>query len=98
MQTNYDASYLSAIAAMASEGMELRLLSARTLRQIDASLASDKAPGMNMATERAVRKRCIESLAVSDHHARALYSRDEGIIAAPEPVTRTKTRKGRIKG
>lgn len=99
MQANYDESYIDAVEAMASAGMELRLLNARSVRQLDASVVSKSVRGMSVPTERAVKRLCLESLAVSEHHARALYSRDEGMIGAPEPAARPKTTKGRrIKG
>lgn len=95
MQSRYDERFIDAVKSMASEGMELHLLSARQLRCVDKSLVSDHVPAMSVATERAVRKMCAGTLAVSSHHALALYSRDEGVIGVPEPAARvTKAKSG----
>ncbi|MGM0768014.1 MAG: hypothetical protein ACQEV6_08315 [Pseudomonadota bacterium] len=97
MQANYDERYINEIKAMASEGMELRLLSARTLRSLDKSLVSARAPGMNSAAERTIMTLCVDSLAVSSHNSRALYSRDEGMIGVPRSAVTPGNIKGRIK-
>lgn len=99
MQANYDENYIDAVKAMASKGMEVRLLSGRALRSLDSEASSSLVQSMSDTTELAVLKFCVGTLAVSGHHALAIHSNDEGALGAPETSEiKQKVELGKTKG
>ncbi|RBP25045.1 hypothetical protein DET50_12438 [Marinobacter pelagius] len=83
MNTQSDELYIQNVKAMAERGMEIRLLSGRSVRELGNPDATKSTVGMSRTIEAELMKWCVESLAVSAHQARALVTRDSQLVASP---------------